>query len=199
MAVVEMTGSECVRKGERTRRRILVAARRKFAEVGYERATIRAIAAEAEVDKSSVIQYFGSKEALFREAVHWSIPIAELASEDAGQTVENYARGLLNAWVSDPQTPLAVLLRASLTCEDAAELWREQFTAESVGPIAASATAEDARLRAALVSAMLMGIVSERHLLGVSDLAAADVEDVLRLAVPVLRGLIAPGEGVGAA
>ncbi|MFY3807792.1 hypothetical protein, partial [Escherichia coli] len=75
----------------------------------------------------------------------------------------------------------------------------EQFTAESVGPIAASATAEDARLRAALVSAMLMGIVSERHLLGVSDLAAADVEDVLRLAVPVLRGLIAPGEGVGAA
>jgi AcrR family transcriptional regulator len=44
------------RKGERTRRRILEAARRVFADLGYERATIRGIAAAADVDKSSVIQ-----------------------------------------------------------------------------------------------------------------------------------------------
>ncbi|WP_328402790.1 TetR family transcriptional regulator [Nocardia sp. NBC_00403] len=35
------------------------------------------IRSAAGVDKSSVIQYFGSKQALFREAVHWDIPIAE--------------------------------------------------------------------------------------------------------------------------
>ena len=70
------------RKGLRTRRRILDAARGVFAEVGYERATIRGIAAAAGVDKSSVIQYFGTKQALFREAVHWDIPIAELTSDD---------------------------------------------------------------------------------------------------------------------
>ena len=56
------------RKGQRTRRRILETARAVFAEVGYERATIRGIAAAAEVDKSSIIKYFGTKEALFREA-----------------------------------------------------------------------------------------------------------------------------------
>ena len=81
------------RKGERTRRRIVEAARGVFAVVGYERATIRGIATAAGVDKSSIIQYFGSKQNLFREAVHWDIPIAELTTDDAAQTVENYARG----------------------------------------------------------------------------------------------------------
>ncbi|WP_262699497.1 MULTISPECIES: TetR family transcriptional regulator [Streptomyces] len=183
-----------VRKGERTRRRILAAARRKFAEVGYERATIRAIAAEAEVDKSSVIQYFGSKDALFREAVHWSMHIAEQTTDDPGQTVENYLRGMFRAWAADPHSPMAVLLRASMTSEDAAELLRQHITAESVGPMAAAVTGDDARLRAALCSAMLMGIASQRYLLRMPDLAAADVEDILRLAVPLFRGLMAPDE-----
>ena len=71
--------SPAERKGARTRRRILEAARGVFADVGYERATIRLIAAAAGVDKSSVIQYFGTKQGLFREAVHWDIPTAELA------------------------------------------------------------------------------------------------------------------------
>ncbi|MFF4834961.1 hypothetical protein [Streptomyces sp. NPDC001315] len=65
---------------------------------------------------------------------------------------------------------------------------------ESVGPIVATVTAGDARLRAALCSAMLMGIASQRHLLHMPDLAAADVEDIVRLAAPVFRGLIAPDQ-----
>ncbi|MFE4756813.1 TetR family transcriptional regulator [Streptomyces mirabilis] len=187
-------GGECVRKGERTRRRILGAARRKFAEVGFERATIRAIAVEAGVDKSSVIQYFGSKDALFREAVHWHIPVAEATTGDAGESVENYVRGMLSAWAGDPHTPMAVLLRASMTSEAAAELLREHITSEAVRAIAATVTAGDARLRAALVSAMLMGIASQRYLLRMPDLAGADVEDILRLVVPVFRDLIAPAD-----
>ncbi|MFE4758502.1 TetR family transcriptional regulator [Streptomyces mirabilis] len=176
--------AQCVRKGERTRRRILDAARRKFAEVGYKRATIRAIAAEADVDKSSVIQHVGSKDGLFREAVHWTIPFAELTTDDPGQSVENYPRGMFEVWTADPHTPMAVLLRTSMTCEDAAELWRERVTTESIEPIAATVTADNARLRAALSSAMVTGIASQRYLLGMPDLATADVEDILHLIVP---------------
>ncbi|MET9388173.1 TetR family transcriptional regulator [Streptomyces sp. NPDC002928] len=186
--------TECIRKGERTRRRILEAARRKFGEVGYERATIRAIAAEADVDKSSVIQYFGSKDGLFREAVRWDIPIAELTTDDPAQTVENYLRGMLGAWAADPDSPMAVLLRASMTSEEAAELLRSHVTAQGVEPVAATVTAGDARLRAALSSAMMMGIASQRYLLRMPDLATADTEDILRIVVPVFRSLIAPDE-----
>lgn len=180
------------RKGERTRRRILETARRKFAEVGYERATIRSIAAEAEVDKSSVIQYFGTKHALFREAVHWDIPIAELTTDDPGQTVENYLTAMLCAWAADPNSPMAVLLRASMTSEEAADLLRGHITAQSVEPVAATVSSPDARLRAALCSAMMMGIASQRYLLRMPDLAAADMDDILRIVVPMFRSLIAP-------
>jgi AcrR family transcriptional regulator len=182
-----------LRKGERTRRRILQAARRTFATVGYERATIRMIAAAASVDKSSVIQYFGTKQQLFREAVHWRIPIEQLTTEDPGRTVENYMRGMLGGWAAEPDSPMAVLLRTSMTSEVAAELLRRHVTAEAVDQVAATLDDPDARLRAALGGAMMMGIAAQRYLLRMPDLTDADLEDILRLAVPVLRDLIAPG------
>ncbi|WP_435244477.1 TetR family transcriptional regulator [Streptomyces sioyaensis] len=180
------------RKGERTRRRILTAARRKFAEVGYERATIRAIAAEADVDKSSVIQYFGSKQELFREAVRWHIPHDEFTTDDPGHMVENRLRGMLGNWAAEQDSPMAVLLRTSMTSEDAAELLRRHLTTEVTDHFAGTIDAPDARLRAALFGAIMMGIATQRHLLHLPDLAEADVEDIVRLAAPLLRGLIAP-------
>ncbi|MDT5208004.1 MAG: hypothetical protein QOF67_419, partial [Mycobacterium sp.] len=47
---------------------ILAAARQRFAESGFERATIRAIAADANIDPSMVMRYFGSKDQLFAAA-----------------------------------------------------------------------------------------------------------------------------------
>ncbi|MEU5400689.1 TetR family transcriptional regulator [Streptomyces sp. NPDC005963] len=181
------------RKGERTRRRILEAARRQFAEVGFDRATIRAIATEAKVDKSSVIQYFGSKQELFREAVDWEIPVAALTTDDPGESVENYLRTMLGAWSKDRDS-MTALLRNSLTSEDAAELLRQRVTEQAIDPVAARLDDPDARLRAALVGAMMMGIATHRHLLRMPDLAEADQDDVLRLAVPVLRAVIDPAE-----
>ena len=163
-----------------------------FAKVGYERATIRGIAAAAGVDKSSVIQYFGTKQALFREAVHWDIPIAELTSDDPADTTENLVRGMLAAWAGDPNSPMAVLLRTSMTSEDAAELLRAHITAQSVDAMAATIDAPDARLRAALAGAMLMGIVSQRHILRMPVLKDADTDDILRLITPLVRTLLHP-------
>src|SRR3954469_15074035 len=52
-----------------TRSAITASARRSFAQAGYDRATIRAIAAPAGVDPALVVHYFGSKEALFRDVM----------------------------------------------------------------------------------------------------------------------------------
>ncbi|MFG1918583.1 TetR/AcrR family transcriptional regulator [Micromonospora sp. NPDC048898] len=183
------------RKGERTKRRILEAARAVFAEVGYERATIRAIAVAAEVDKSSVIQYFGTKKELFRAAVHWTIPMRRNTTDDPAQSVDNYLRGMLRSWAADPNSPMAVLLRASMTSEEAAGILRDHITAEAVDSMSATIRADDARLRAALASAMMMGIAAQRYLLRMPDLAGADLDDVLRLAGPALQALIAPPDG----
>ncbi|BBY55483.1 TetR/AcrR family transcriptional regulator [Mycobacterium koreense] len=181
-----------VSKGQRTRRRILTAAREVFATMGFERATIRAIATAAEVDKSSVIQYFGTKEQLFREAVSWVIPIEQITVEDPAQTAENMARGMLNAWAAEPNSPMTVLLRAAMTSEIAAEILRTNVTAQAVDSLAGQINTPDARLRSVLVGAILMGIASQRYILRMPDLAEADTEEILTLVTPLLRQLISP-------
>ncbi|MFI7706765.1 TetR family transcriptional regulator [Nonomuraea sp. NPDC049480] len=180
------------RKGERTRRRILEAGRRVFGRVGYDRATIRAIAAEAQVDKSSVIQYFGTKQQLFREAVDFRIGVDALTvGGDPAASAENYLRAMLERWAADPDSPMAVLLRTSLTSEEAAELLRRHITAEAIDPIACRLEEPDPRLRAALAGAIMFGITAHRHLLRTPDLADAPLDDILRLAVPLIRALLA--------
>ncbi|GAA2430763.1 hypothetical protein GCM10010191_50490 [Actinomadura vinacea] len=168
------------RKGERTRRRILEAGRRVFGKVGYDRATIRAIAAEAQVDKSSVIQYFGTKERLFREALDFRIDVDALTVDgDPAASAESYLRAMLERWAPAPDSPMAVLLRTHMTTE---AIDRVAFRLE--GP--------DPRLRAALAGAVMFGITFHRHLLRTPDLAGAPLDDVMRLAVPLVRELLAP-------
>jgi AcrR family transcriptional regulator len=179
-------------KGQRTRRRILDAARRTFAEIGFERATIRAIAAEAGVDKSSVIQYFGTKQRLFRESLDFSIDLDGLTSDDPGRSAENYLRAMLERGAL-PDSPMVVLMRTSLTSEDAAQMMREHVTAQAIDQIAAGVEGPDARLRAALAGAVMFGITVHRNLLRMPDLADADLDDVLRLAVPLVRSLLDTG------
>lgn len=193
-------------KGLRARRRILEAARKCFAEVGYEKATLRMIAAEADSDKSSIVKYFGNKDQLFRESVYWTIPIDDLTADTPDGSAENYLRAMLSAWAKDPHSPMAVLLRASMTSEDAAELLRSHITTNSVERVLRYMEGPDAELRASLFAAMMMGIASGRYLLRIPGLAEADLDDVLRAAAPSIRALISedadeeerdPNDGTG--
>jgi AcrR family transcriptional regulator len=63
---------------------ILAAARKLFAEHGYDRTNIRAIAGLAGIDPALVMQNFGSKEELFA-GVRWNVPIDELVAADLDQ------------------------------------------------------------------------------------------------------------------
>jgi len=62
------------RPGEtHTRQAILSAARARFAEQGYDGATVRAIARDADVDPALVLHFFGSKRVLFTAATSWPL------------------------------------------------------------------------------------------------------------------------------
>jgi TetR/AcrR family transcriptional regulator, regulator of cefoperazone and chloramphenicol sensitivity len=56
-------------KSDETRRKILNAAGRIFAQVGYETATVRQITESAGVNVSAINYHFGDKEALYREVL----------------------------------------------------------------------------------------------------------------------------------
>src|SRR5882724_4641435 len=65
------------RRGEATRAAILAAARERFATDGYERATIRAIAADATVDPALVMRYYGTKEGLVAAAAEFDLRLPD--------------------------------------------------------------------------------------------------------------------------
>jgi AcrR family transcriptional regulator len=181
----------------RTEARILAAAARLFVERGYERTTIREVARAAGVDGGLVMHYFGSKQQLFQRVTH-DPPVQELTGTADDVTEQILAR-LADSLASEPVQSLA-LLRSMLTHPDAAQAMREgaaRYQAQISRPI----TADDAELRAALVSAVMLGVIVSRHLLRTEALSAASPEHVIDLLRPCLRSLTraGPGPAAGAA
>ena len=169
----------------RTEARILAAASRLFVERGYERTTIRAIAGAAGVDGGLVMHYFGSKQGLFQRVTH-ARPVPEL-SGSAEQVTEQILARLAESLASEPVHSLA-LLRSMLTHPESAQALAEgaaRFQAQISRPI----RADDADVRAALVGAVMLGVIVSRHLLNSDELSAASPQQVIDLLRPCLRSL----------
>ena len=66
-------------KSERTRAAILKAAQELFAEFGYDRTTVRDVAARAAIDAAMVMRYFGSKDELFARATVVDLKLPDLS------------------------------------------------------------------------------------------------------------------------
>src|SRR4051794_34642851 len=112
-------------RSEETRGAILAAARRRFAADGYERATIRAIAADAGIDPSMVMRYYGSKDGLFAAAVDVDLRLPDLSGITPERLGETLVRHFLDRW--DQDDVLVLLLRTAISSEAAAERLREVF------------------------------------------------------------------------
>ncbi|WP_327585759.1 TetR family transcriptional regulator [Nonomuraea sp. NBC_00507] len=172
----------------RTEGRILDAARTLFAELGFERTTIRAVARAAEVDPALVMQYFGSKQELFNQAVRVApVPGAGL---DANELVE-YLLGTLTMKIGElPQGSLA-MMRSMLTHPEAAAAARE-LLGRQIDRLADSIPSEDARLRAALMTMIMLGVTVGHQLLELDDLREVSQEEIARVLRPSLRALTGP-------
>jgi AcrR family transcriptional regulator len=77
---------------------ILAAARRRFAADGFERTTIRAIAADAGIDPSMVMRYYGSKDGLFSAAADLDLQLPDLAAVPREQLGETLRRHWVARW-----------------------------------------------------------------------------------------------------
>src|SRR3984957_19718851 len=97
-------------RSEVPRRAILDAARAIFAGRGYEQATIRAIAAEAGIDASMVMRYFGSKAGLFAAAASVNLGPPDLRSVPARRRGEMLVRHFVEGWESAPSADTLMLL-----------------------------------------------------------------------------------------
>ena len=101
----------------------LLAARRRFGSEGYERTTLRAVAADVGVDAALVIRYFGSKQDLFAAAADFEIDLPDLSNVDPDDVASILLPRFFAVWEED-ETFLA-LLRAAMTSPLAAETLRQ--------------------------------------------------------------------------
>lgn len=161
----------------RTEERILDAAAQIFVAAGYERTTIRAVASAAGVDAGLVMHYFGSKQELFRRVID-AAPVPEVSGAP-GQAAEQILATLADRLASEPAASLAIL-RSMLTSPEAASVVSAAM-ARYQAQIAQAIPAGDASLRAAIISAIILGVMVSRHLIKSDELAAADPEQVISL------------------
>jgi AcrR family transcriptional regulator len=174
------------RDAARTRADLLAAARRKFGADGYERTTVRGIAAEVGVDPALVIRYFGSKQELFAAVADLNLNL-DLATVPPGQVAQALLARFFAVW-EDDETFVA-LLRAAMTSETVAGTLREVFTAQ-VAPALNAVVPDHPRERAALAGALIMGLATTRYALRAPGVAAMSPAELTAWAAPVLEQVL---------
>jgi len=180
-----------IEKSDRTRASIEQAARRLFAEQGYERTTVREIAGEAGIDASLIIRYFGSKDGLFATVAEPDLQLPDLAAVDPEHMGEVLVGHFLDVWEGASGMP--VLLRSAASNEAAAEKLQQMF-ARQVGPAVASAgSPEMAPMRAGLIASQLLGLAMTRYILRLPPVVAMDREFVVREVGATIQRYIALG------
>lgn len=179
-----------------SREALLVAARQLFAEHGYDRTTMRAVAARASVDPALIYHYFpGGKQALLAETLTLPAPIAEMMtglsikSDEVGYELLIRA---LQIWDGNQQVREqgVALIRIAVASETAGQMLRPALLAFVEGMIGNALRDDHRDLRAALVLAQVQGILLHRYVLLLPPLATASPEEIVGTVGPVLQHYI---------
>ena len=175
-----------------TREAILAAARRQFAAQGYDRTSMRGIAAEAGVDQALVAHFFGAKQQLFVEVVRLPFEPSELLPlllEGDRETLGERLAGFVASVLESPEGRARVLgiVRAAASEPEAARMLREFLRGELLAPLAQQLGVEDAELRVTLAGSQIVGMVMARHVIEVEPLAALSSGELAALLAPTLQ------------
>ncbi|ODR19840.1 TetR family transcriptional regulator [Mycolicibacterium porcinum] len=174
------------RPAAETKSVILAAARERFAADGYERATIRAIAADAGIDPAMVMRYYGNKERLFAAAAEFDLELPDLTRVPRDQVGAALAAHFLERWERDEA--LLILLRAGVTNEAVAERMRTIFAAQ-LAPVIAETTgdAPDTPVRASLAASQVLGMALCRYVLEFPPLVGMPRQEIVDWIGPTLQ------------
>ncbi|RDH78959.1 TetR/AcrR family transcriptional regulator [Mycolicibacterium moriokaense] len=175
------------RSSAETKAVILAAAKERFAESGFERATIRAIAADADIDPSMVMRYFGSKDQLFAAAADFDLQLPDLADVDRADIGARLVDYFMDRWERDEA--LVVLLRSSTSNADAAGRMREIFAAQLM-PAIAGINPDRPDRRASLVATQMLGLALCRYVLRLPPIVEMSHAEVVASLGPTVQRYI---------
>ncbi len=185
-----------------TRGQIIDAAKRVFAAKGYDGASLRAVAREADVDPALVHHYFDGKASLFVAAMALpfdprSVPVHEHRRPRSTSAGTMVITGFLTMWdhAEGTGSSFASCVAGMAASTNVADAMRE-FVAERIwekSPVNEGESDDMTRQRRALVSSQLMGLAFIRYILRVPPISTTTPEEIARWAGPTLdRYMVGP-------
>ncbi|WP_435591227.1 TetR family transcriptional regulator [Nocardia sp. bgisy118] len=175
------------RRSDATRAAILDAARARFAAEGFRKATIRAIAADAAIDPSMVMRYFGSKDGLFAAAVDIDLELPDLAAAEPDTLGELLIRRFLAIWEDRQNTVLLILLRSSITDDAVSDRFRVIFAEQVLPAVLRFGDPADAPRRGGLIVTQLLGLALCRYVLQIPPVVAMTPPQLIADIAPTLQ------------
>lgn len=175
-----------------TRDAILDAARELFAGLGYDGASIRAIASAAGVDPALIRHFFGDKETLFATTVadRTTIPgrILGAFAGDASQLGHRVADTYLRLWEDPDMRPiLQALVRSATTSERAAAMLKEVLGARIRSEGSQLDFDDEQMQRVALAAAHMLGIAIARYIIKMPAVAAQSHDALVAEIAPTIH------------
>ena len=144
---------------------------------------MRAVAAQAKVDAALVHYFFQSKEQLFAEAIDLPVPVADLSTllTLEGPIGERLVRFFLDEVFGTRAEVIAAILRTALSEPDTAPALRARIEANVVDTLSAHLPGPDARLRAELLGAQVIGLFIMRHVVRLEPIASTQAAKLAAL------------------
>lgn len=189
---------EPLRRGRRSgsdhsREAILVAARKLFAEQGFDGTSLRQVAREASVDPAMVHHFFKGKDELFASSVELPADpeevLAGVETLEPEARAEALVRAVVRLWESPAQPGLVAFVRGTIGSKAKTALLRETVsrTILSRVMVGVEGPAEEVRLRGNLVATQVVGLMLLRYVIRLEPLASADQEEVVSLVAPTIQ------------
>ncbi len=175
-----------------TREAILDSARKLFADNGFDKTSVRSIAAAAGVDSALVHHYFGTKQDLFVAAIQLPIDprilVRALDSVPLAELGEHLVRTVVTVWDSPAGDGMVAAFRGIVGGGDTS-LIRHFMVEIALRDVRerVDRPSGSGRLRVELAASQMIGLGVARMILKLEPLASLGADDAARLVGPTIQ------------
>ncbi len=178
--------------GSDARAAILAAARHEFAAHGYCGASLRSIAASADVDPHLIAHYFGSKRELFgaiaQLPIDTEVVLDQLYAAGEPGAGRRLAKLVASLSTSPPsRDTVAALVRSASSEEQAGALIREIVKERVLLPLVLRLGSDQPELRASLIASQIVGLITAAHIIRLEPLTCTPAELLASSLTPVFE------------
>jgi AcrR family transcriptional regulator len=176
-------------RSQPTRDRILEAARLIFGRDGYDHATIRGIAAEANINPAMVMRYYRNKETLFAAVTNFKMNMSAYADVPKSRLGETLVRRILENWESrETGASRRAILLTAMSNDAARVKFISQYESQYAELLKRFGPSKQLANVTALIGSQVVGLLVSRYILRVPEIVSQSNEYLIREVGRSLQG-----------